>query len=417
MVNLSLGTWIKAAMNITSFRKRHQSGGFRIGQSYSPALVKQVAKRDDVAFMWTTDIVYRAMSDGYTIHDSEDEEPEWIDEFLSLGWLKNHIRGAAMERIDGAVTFALMYTSLGVYDIIPFDTGNTKFLIDKYANFIEFILTEKIGGSHSPLEHDPITGSDLENVFHEVLRPGEYRYEGNSVLEPIWDLMNERQIVLQSAALISARLAAGLRKATVAVRQGGGDDKAVSDAEIGLMRLEADDTTIVLRSGYDSEGRPWEDKLEVDTGGSQFNYLDKMEIITQGLSIATGIPANYFKGIFFGSLYASDSILRQLHTALTRIQFDWTYRIEEHIQRWCELAGKNWEEDYHLVWNLKPQLTEQEQALMDKVIADKYVQYKNAGILTLPEIREELGYDPNIEIEQPKSIFTVEGLKDEEEEE
>lgn len=424
---MDIRTWIKGKLEIIGFSKPYEAGGFRIGLYYDEGLVEEVCRRIDVAYFWSTDIVYRAFSDGFTIQDKEGEKPTWWDEYHSLNWIDNIIRGAVFERKGGACAFALYTTRKDENDIereipaelLPFKRDDTEFEIDKFGRFTKFKLKEHIGGSHTAIDYT-IEGDDLDNVFHQVLRPGKYKYQGNSVIEPIWDLLNVRAIILQSSGLISARLAAGLRKATVASRQDKTEDDAtVAAMELGLKKLESDDTTITLRSGYDSQGRAWEDKLEIDTGGAQFNYLDKIEIVNQGLSIATGIPANYFKGIFFGSLYASDSILRMLHTTLKKIQFDWTKRIETMIKRWCEIKGYTWDPDLTLTWNLKPKLTEEEEANINLTKANRNSIYLTAGILDTEEVRKDEDFQPHDKvIEKPTAMgIAVSGLNPEEEEE
>ena len=424
---MDIRTWIKGKLEIIGFSKPYEAGGFRIGLYYDEGLVEEVCRRIDVAYFWSTDIVYRAFSDGFTINDKEGEPPKWWEEYLKLNWIDNIIRGAVFERIGGATTFALYTTRLNENEVekeipaelIPFKRDDTQFWIDKFGKFTKFKLTEHIGGAHTPLEHT-IEDEALENVFHHVLRPVKYKFQGTSVIEPIWDLLNVRAIILQSAGLISARLAAGLRKATVAARQDKTEDDAtVASMELGLKKLESDDTTITLRSGYDAEGRKWEDTLEIDTGGAQFNYLDKIEIVNQGLSIATGIPANYFKGIFFGSLYASDSILRMLHTTLKKIQFDWTQRIETMIKRWCEIKGYTYAPDLTLTWNLKPKLTDEEEANINLTKASRNSTYLANGVLDVEEVRKAEDFQPyDKQIEKPAAMgINVSGLNPKEDEE
>lgn len=410
MVNLQFWRNTQSKTEIITHSRGYQAGGFRLGQSFNSSLIDSASRRDDVCYFWTTSIVRKAMTDGFKILDKDDKEV--LEEFHNLNWLESIIRGVVMERKDGAVTFSIFDND----DLIPFRERNVKFAIDAKGNFTGFNLTEKIGGGHQDIPH-PIDSSGLDNVFHIVLRPVDYKYQGTSVLEPIWDLANSRAIIIQSAAILTARVASGIRKATVHKRDDGGDDdQAVDNIEMGLYGLESDDTSIVLRSGYTSEGHKWEDTLEVDTGSGQFNFEDKIKIVHSGLSIATGIPKNYWDGMFFGSLYAADSILRMLHSCLKGIQDSWTHNIEKMIKQWCVNNQKDWKEDYHLEWNLEPKKTEKEEAEINDLKARTDATLKNSGILDNDEIRDERGLKKK-KITKPDDFKIKVDIPKEEEEE
>ena len=338
---------------------------------------------------------------------------KWFNEFKQLNWLEQQIRGSTLERKFGATTFGMFDSPTRSSDetfseLIAFSPERTKFKVDDKGHFTNFELTEVIGGSKQPVKH-PIAGDNLDNVFHEVLRPHEKKYQGISVLEPTWDLANARMIVIQCMTIHTARVASGIRKATVATRPGKPEDDAViAIMELGLSRLEADDMSVILRSGYTTQGQQWKDELEIDTGGGQYNYADKIEIIHKGLSIATGIPKNYYDGIFYGSLYASDSILRMLHTALKLIQDTWTIRLEKQVKRWCATNEQEWGKEFYLDWNLKPKLTEKEEAELNFILANTQKTLKDAGIIDTEEARTSLKIkDPKKVIEQPRGPLDI----------
>lgn len=406
--NRITGNWITARLE-TMLHTLATRGGFRLGQAYDVDLVDGAARRCDFCYFWTTGIVEKAMRDGYVVRDKDKEPVEWWTQYKRLNWIEEQIRGITFERKFGATTFGIFKNwDEEPSDLIAFSPKRTKFLINPQGHFIAFLLEEVIGGSNLPVPHK-VRGDNLNDVFHDVLRPAEKKYQGISVLEPVWDLAQARAIVIQSMAIHTARVASGIRKATIASR----DDKAEDDTvvalmELGLSRLEADDMSITLRSGVTPQGHQWEDKLEIDTGGAQYNYTDKIEIIHKGLSIATGIPKNYYDGIFYGSLYASDSILRMLHTALKTIQDQWTFRIEKQIQRWCELNKHDWSDEYYLDWGLKPKLTEKEEVEIDFIKAQTQSALKIAGIIDNEEARTSLKLkDPDKVIEQPRNPLDI----------
>lgn len=421
---VAIGTWIKARLGITTLSKADQ-GSFRIGHSYAQSFIVKIAKRDDVGYFYTTAIVEMAFKDGFQFEDKDDKRVDALsDELNDLDWLSGLIRGVGFERRDGSVAFVLFDEG----QLVPFNQENTQFKIDKYADFTAFKLTEKIGGYNMPLIHyagdvDEFEGTseieledigDLDDVFHEVLREGDIRYEGITVLEPILDILNTRRIIIGSIGIHATRKAAGLRKATIEMRRAG-DKEYIKKIEMGLARLEADDMSLILRSGVDSvTGQKWEDKFDIlDT--DNYDFLSKLEVTHRCLSSATGIPVNYWNGIFQGATIGAPAVLELLRTKFKSVQDSWTKRIEKMAERWCEISGQAYEKDWHLVWNLQPKLTEKEEAEIDQIKATTYATYKNSEIMDTPEIREELGLDPNKEIvvlKEPDISIAVDGLGD-----
>ena len=306
---VDIAQWIRARLEIKTYDKQDQ-GSFRIGHSYSEEIIEKVSRRDDVGYFYSNAIVHMAFKDGFQIEDGNDERVDSLsDEIKGLGWLEALIRGVVFERKKGSVAFVLFDEG----QLIPFKQDNVQFRIDEYGDFSAFKLKEKIGGSNMPIDHYAgdvslfeETGEvlledigSLEDVFHEVLRPDEYRYQGITVLEPILDIINTRRIIIGAIGVHATRKAAGLRIATVEQRIGKPDDDIVmSNVEMGISRLEADDMSLILRSGVDPvSGTPWADKFEIlDT--DNYDFLSKLEVCHRCLSAATGIPVNYWNGIF-----------------------------------------------------------------------------------------------------------------------
>ena len=388
MVNWNIFKRNTPKLEVIEHTKVHDPGARRPGQTFDMGMVEYASRRNDVCYFWSTGIAQKAMSDGYKILDKAGVEPIWWDEFYALNWLENIVRGVILERKFGAVTFALFDTN----EIIPFAPTQVKFDLDDKGNFESFILKEYIAEGKEPLPH-PFEGDKLDNIFHEVLRPVKYKYQGTSVLEPIWDLANTRAGILKAAGLITERVASGIRKATVYQRSDSGDDStAVTNMEFGLSRLESDDSSIVLRAGMTPEGQIWKDELEVDTGTGNFNFVDKLSIVHSGLSIATSVPKNFWDGMFFGSLYASDSILRMLHQVLKEIQNSWSIRFEKMIKQWAINNDKTWNIDYHIVWNLEPLKTDQEEAQVNLIRAQTDKILIEMDLATAEELRVKRGF-------------------------
>ncbi|KKK90120.1 hypothetical protein LCGC14_2726260, partial [marine sediment metagenome] len=213
--------WLRARLETKNYSKTDQ-GSFRIGHSYSDALIEAVSRRDEAGYFYSTGIVGMAFKDGFSIVDGEGMRVDALsDELEKLNWLESIIRGVVLERKDGAVTFVLFDEG----HLMPFRKSNVQFRIDAFGDFTAFKLKEKIGGGNTDIYHYagdveqldlPVEQvvediGDLDDVFHEVLRPDEYRYQGISVLEPILDVLNTRRIIIGAIGIHATRKAAGLR--------------------------------------------------------------------------------------------------------------------------------------------------------------------------------------------------------------
>ena len=434
---VDIRAWVKARLETITHTKEDY-GAARVGQSYSDATIEAVSRRDDVGYFYTTAIIDMAFKDGFEIQDKDGERVDSIsDELDKLNWLKDIKRGVVFERKYGAVTFALFgKEDLGNLESLkPFKPANVDFLIDRYGEFTAFRLTEKIGGYYQPLIHysgavdefklppdeDESIGDagSLDDLFHIVLRPDEYRHQGISVLEPILDIINSRRVILGSIPIHAARVAAGLRVATIEQRLDSAEDTAfMGVVELGISRLEADDMSLILRSGTDpTTGQKWADTFEV-LDSDNYDFLSKLEVCHRALSAATGIPVNYWNGIFQGATVGAPAVLELLYGTFKRIQDSWTFYLEMIIKRWTDITeGQTWKEGYQLVWHLQPRLTEKEEAEIEAIKSTAYASYKNAGIMDNEEIRTALEIDePEKIIERPAAMrFDIKDQTEQEE--
>ena len=406
---VEIRNWIRTRLEIIA-STRDTTSSMRIGQLYSEGQVEAVSRREDVAYFWTTGIVERSFRDGFTIKDKKGDEPDWIDKFQNQNYLDEIIRGVVSERKFGQVTFALFQDDdSDEIDLLHFPKKNVKLSIDDDGKIDAYELSREISQTKLAIPYE-IAADGLDNVFHEVLRPGKYMYQGISVLEPIWDLIDARQILFQCSSVLTARVASGIRSATVMMRTDGTKDTAaVEAAELGLARLEATDTSIVLRHGV-KDGVPWRDELNI-IGGPDYKFIEKLDMIHRGLSVATNISSNFFNGIYVGSLTGAETVLQILFAALKKIQDDWSYRLEAIIKQWCEISGKKWDPDLHIEWALKPILTEQDKANVEYIKAQTMALLYSAGLIEQSEGRDKLGFDPTVVVEKPVQLgVQIEGM-------
>ena len=354
--------WLRAKLQVKT-NILGPRGSLRSGQVYDEQNVEGFIRRNEVFNFWANGIVAMAFASGYQILD-KDQKPVLEDEIRQLNWLPEMTRATQRERGFGAVTIAIFDND----ELKSFTKGDSHFNIDEKGTFTSFELTEHIGGGHDNIDHEIVGAEALEDVFHVVLRPGEKKYEGISVIEPIFDVARQRAELLESCAILVIRVAAGVRIVTIEER---GDNDEMRDIEskynLGLKGMYAGDDTMIMYKSYDpASGKEKKDDFEIFTG-VDFNFSEKLDMYHKSLSIATGIPKNYWDGIFQGETLGAPAVLRMLYSAMRLICDDWAYHYERLHEQWAKNNSINWPDEFHLVWNLKPKLTDAEEANINMI--------------------------------------------------
>jgi hypothetical protein len=425
---MGVGEWIRGklrpAADITTYTKNFST--HRWGQSYSEDSMMKAVRRNMVLKFLGDRIYDLAFDDGFQIEDKKTEErvDPLSDEIEKLRWESVLALAAKKECQFGAVSLVLFedYNEEGSYSLLKsFRPARTSLNFHENGQISEYIFEEYLNSVSTPLTFKIEDPEEMENVFHIVLRPHyDYPYRGQSKLEPVWDVAHGHQIILESAMVCSARVAYGIRKATIMDRGDPTKNTALANAvEEGMKDLEAGDTSIILWGGYTDKGGTFQDTLEIDTGSIDFNYTEKLDIYHKSLAFITGIPKNFWDGIFQGSLVGAEVVKQMLDSSLKELREEWTQIIEDIIKRWCELNNMEWKDTYHVVWKLEQDLSEREKKELENIEANTDSILINTGIMDVPEIREKRGLkDPNKEIIPPSQFnIDVKGLDSEGEEE
>ncbi|MCK5609937.1 hypothetical protein KAR91_49145 [Candidatus Pacearchaeota archaeon] len=401
----SIVNWLRSKLQVKT-NILGPRGSLRSGQSYDEEDVDGFIRRNEVFNFWANGIVEMAFASGYQILD-KDEKPVLEKEIRKLNWLPEMKRATQKERGFASVTINIFDTD----ELMSFARKDSHFDIDNKGQFTSFELTEHIGGGHGDIKHTISGSAALENVKHVVLRPGEKKYEGISVIEPIFDVGRQRAELLESCAILVNRIAAGVRTVTI-VDTGDKDENATEAAtyKTGLKDISAGDDTIILFKSYDPiTGNEMKDDIEIFTG-TDFNFSEKLDMYHKSLSIATGVPKNYWDGIFQGETLGAPAVLRMLYAAMKLICDDWAFIYEQIHEQWAKNNNIKWSDEYRLVWNLKPKLTDAEEANI-QMIKTTTVSTQLLNDLITQKTAQELLNLPIEEIE-PKPLPTMPGDPD-----
>lgn len=390
-----------------------------IDQHYDETKLDLYIHRDDVVNFLVKGIVCQAFADGFSLKDSknDDEEVEWVEEFTND---YDYVRGTQIERGYGCVTIChFIDTPSKTTRIMNFKPQKVVMKVDDGGDIEELTLREEIPNHQDYVHHIHGKFKQEDNsvkeynllgmTHHVVVRKTDKRYIGRSIIEPIFNVCNGRHSLINSLGIFVGRVSAGIRKAHVHVRDEN-DDSVVAAHKLGMKNLEAEHTTVILRSGFDADGNPWRDELEIDTG-NDFNFTDKLDIYHKALAGQTSIPKNYWDGQFAGTLGA-DAVLKLLFSTYKLIQNDTTPWLIEVIKKWCSYKeGKEWKDSYYLEWNLQPQLSDKEKAEIKLLETSTYIPLVQAMIMTVEEAREKLGFEGPL----PAELKVEEEIEQEEE--
>lgn len=374
---------------------------FRFGQNIGYADITEDTRRIALLNLLGYILPKKAFKDGFEIRNKKGEEKDKRVDDLSdaideLEWLPELTRIAQIETNYGACT-AVIFRDNGS-ELKGFAPDSVELELNEDENsedigeIIGVKVTEKIGGVKVTEVKRPITGEDMDNVQHIVLRPSEIRYRGIPKIEAPWDIAHAHNVTLESAMVNNVRRGYGIKKATIVDRDDPSKNAlAVSRMEEGLQDLESGDTSIVLFTGVDSAGNVWKEEVDIDSGKGDYNYTEKLDMYHKVFSSLTGIPKNYLDGIYAGETLAGDTIERQLNSSFDDIRREYTPVFEKILKRWCKINKKDWKDGYYLHWILENYLTEREEAEIEDIKANTDATLKTSGIESAEEIRKRRG--------------------------
>ena len=118
-----------------------------------------------------------------------------------------------------------------------------------------------------------------------------------------------------------------------------------------------------------------------------------MEMGHKALAMQTGIPKNYWDGVFQGSLVGAEVVDEQLETAKKERRLMYEDIFEDILRRWCELNGFAWKDTYKISWKQEEILTEREKAEVEATNAQAAATRVSAYITSAEEEREKMGLE------------------------
>ena len=379
---------------------------FRFGQPISDDDREAAIHRNDLANWICMGLPRLAFQEGYDIVGKDKKKAPWSDEFTQLF---DVAEAAGIDRGWGCVSIGLMDDKAnGATRIVSFPPKNVTIKTDKLGNTEAYSLTEPIAHDKDDYTHivpNPgKTKAKLEDVIHVVIRKGKYRYQGEPILDPCWDLIKGRTGLLEAASVFITRVAYGIKRATYHDRGSKpANDSIKAYYEQALLDFDSGNTNIVLMSVESDDSKAIiSDKIEITQGeGGQFNFTEKQDLFHKALSLILGVPKNSLDGVFQGETVGARAVLELLYAAYRIMQKNWITWINMVASRWAALNNKEFLPDYNATFKPLVIMSEKEQADIDQVKAQTYAIFYATGIMELDEIREKLELEPR-DIKRPE---------------
>lgn len=406
----------------------------RFGQQYTEEDIRTEVRRNPYFNFIGSKIYDFAFADGFEVCDSKLDETDNVVEDLTVELVKQRVLNSLIDvakkdaQYGSSSTF--LFEAINRFDepfteIKSFRPSDVRFdFYDESAlgDLIKQVqVEEKLPGNTSRITKIPATSEDFANFFFVRTRPSDaYPHEGVSELDAVWDVGMFANVILEAAMVASVRVAFGIREATIWDRKGDTteDDAVMAAVEGGLKALESGDTSIIMRGFIDqATGQPVKDEIKVHTGEINFPYDAMLDMAHKVMSMQTGIPKNYFDGIFQGSLVGAEVVDEQLESAKKNRREHYKDVFTDIIRRWCVLNGFEWKDSYYIHWLQEEILTEREKAEIENIQANTDVAYVDSYIKSAEEVRTLRGLSgPAPEKPNPMDLGTL-NISDQQEEE
>ena len=374
-------------MGITSRPKYPASGfersteGFRFGLDFDYAEIKDMRYRDAVASFWVDTIVSEALGDGFKIVDKEGIELPLSDEFQEYmetsNFLQEFIQLIAHTRCYGMAGCIVFESG----ELRAFEPEHLELEFDPKSRILSRVVaTEKFGfSSIEDLPHEiELTGNkDIDAFFLVILDQRSKTFEGVSVLEKVWDLLNALWICDFMAAIYAARVGGGIKVVK------GDMEKNEQDTVLASLREMTHTLKLVIPKDAD---------FQLYTGDGQVNFDGIKGILYSSLSSATGIPMEKWRGVVGGQREGARLNRSFYYSVLKTIQDKSTAWLKRTIKLVSGLKGFGLPEKFSIEWEYKEELSEIDQANLEKIKAD--TASVKGNYMTGNEIREELELQP-----------------------
>lgn len=383
-------------------------GAMRSGQPIAEAELEAAINRNDMCNFIVRLMPKLAFQEGYDILEEEGgEKTDWSDEFSEL--FKPEVP-AGIERGWGAVDVFIVKDEIKDESrFISFMPKNVTFDVNDTGDITDYEMEEFISQEKGSYTWKvPEETGQLDDVVHVVLRPAKFRYMGSSILEPLWDVSKGRTALLQSAALLTVRVASGIKTATFFDRGLTGNpsnEETRTMYEDNLKGYESGDYLTVLQSGV-IEGVLVKDEVNIGHGDvGNFTFEDKMSLFHMAIALQLTVPKNAIDGIFQGETVGARAVLELLYGAYRIIQKDWIPFVNKIAERWCKHNNKTWNVKNTCEFRPLVIMSEKEQADISAVEMSTYAEALAAGIMDKEEVRRKLDLKPYDKIIEKPTTF------------
>lgn len=293
------------------------------------------------------------------------------------------IEAGGLARLYGESLLVIFEGEDGSITLKAFENSKYRLTYDKLGNIIKAEIRESIHSSVGTIEHPPIEGDALKNVFHLKWKTGK------SYIEPIFDNIWSLSQLYESATQFTRRIGSGLPVMYV-------DEQLLKNPTIQTMLDESlkglnKRTRMILPTSKDGG----ETKFELYTGqGVSVDFTVFQDLHLHAISSYSKIPKSVFIGVEQGQLIAGKVNQTSYFHVLINIQ-NWF----EGVMLWLvgRLAEKfSWNvENIAIVYRLKPEMGESEaitiQGQKIAMLIDLMLNSEMLGITDVEEAKRIVG--------------------------
>lgn len=355
--------------------------GFRFGLTFGYPQIAELRDRDPVAHFLTSGITKEALGDGFVINDSEGNEisnwSDWETFLADSKFLENFMKFISDIRAFGSAG-GLIFGNGELKSFEPktieiFFNGTTRVMTQVICHeFFSFSNIQEI-----PHKIKLVNDPEIDPFIYGLIEQGSKTFEGKSVLEKVWDIINALWIIDFMAAMYAARVGAGLK-----IVKAGTESKEEKDVILTDLRDLSWKGGIVI---------DLEDDFQLYTGEGSIDFEKLKNILYDSLASATGIPKTKWRGEVPGELSAGKINRTSYIEQTTGIQDDSQFYLRFFLKIISGMQSIPLEEGFNPSWNYKEEPTEREKSEIQLIKANAVTVTGN--FMTGAEIRKEFELD------------------------
>ncbi|KKN03473.1 hypothetical protein LCGC14_1107370 [marine sediment metagenome] len=354
---------------------QRREGLFRFGQDFNLKNLRFRIDRDNLCYFLIYGLPEEAFGDGFDlVKPGTEEVVDWNDKFQEEA-KKHHAEGinAVSLEYEGGESLATFMINKGKLKLWAFP-------IDQYEIQYEEV-TGKIKGGKADIKIANVTGEtkitfgseksvdnhlELDNVYELLTRPiPELKNKGRPLLQPAWDAIIARYMLISHSAYNVARGGSGIKKQTM-------KESYLNDASTSIDALLSDASKFgsahdSILNLVDDAGLPiLTTTVEPYTGSLPMAEFNREYLIDIMFSI--GIPVAVLQGLtpgeLVGALVNESSKFDALEDMGSKFNNFWMW----FSRRIAAFIGRN--EDFDIKWNSRRDLVTQ---MIEKLEAFKSI--------------------------------------------